>query len=176
MISSSNDYATALFMLAAEEDKLSKFASDLKDIEKAFDENPDYLLLLSSPAVTQEERTEIIDAAFGETADKDIVNFIKVLCDHGKITELKEAVKDFKALKKSAENRVTAHVYTAVPLSESQEVKLKENLERRLKSTVKIKSVIDKSMLGGIIIKVDGKIIDGSIKEQLQSIKEVISK
>lgn len=175
MISSSNDYATALFMLSLENDSLDKFARDLDTVKSVFEENPDYILLLSSPAIKKGERTEIINSAFSGSIDECIINFINLLCDHNMISSLFDCIKDFKALKKAAENCVTAHVYTAVPLTDDQIEKLKMNLQKRFGSQVNIKTVVDKSIIGGMIIEVDGKIIDGSVKTQLHSIKEVIS-
>lgn len=175
MISSSNDYATALFMLSLENDSLDEFAADLATVKSVFEENPEYELLLSSPAIKKSERTEIINAAFGGSIDECIINFINVLCDHNKLSAIYDCIKDFMALKKSAENCITAHIYTAVPLTETQKEKLKYKLQKKFHSTVIIKTAVDKSIIGGIKIEVDGKIIDGSIKEQLSDIKEVIS-
>lgn len=175
MISSSNDYANALFMIAAENGKLEDYMNDLSVVKKVFGDYPDYALLLTSPDIPKSERQAVVDAAFGNKVDAIILNFIKVLCDHGKIDKLDECVKDFKALKKSAENRITARVYTAVPLSESQERALREKLEKRFGSTVKLKPVIDKKMLGGVKVEIDGKVLDGSIKRQLKDLREVIT-
>lgn len=176
MISSGNDYASALFMLAAESGKLDVFSKDLLVIGGVFRENPDYTLLLSSPSVPKNERMQIIDSAFEGKVDEYLVNFINVLCDHGKVDSLENCIKDFEGLKKAAENCVTARVYTAVPLSDAQKSKIKEKLEKRLGSQVIIKTVIDENILGGVKIELDGKVIDGSIKRQLHDIKEVISK
>jgi len=175
MISSSNDYANALYMIAAENGQLDEFMSDLSVIKKVFGDNPDYALLLTSPNIPKSERQAVVDAAFGGKVDKNILNFIKVLCDHNKIDKLDECIKDFKALKKSAENRLTARVYTAVPLEENQEQALKEKLQKKFGCTVKIKTVIDKKILGGARVEIDGKVIDGSIKRQLKDLREVIT-
>lgn len=175
MISSGNDFAAAYFMLAVESGRLDEYAEDLAAIGRAFSENPDYMLLVTSPDIPASERAQAIDAAFGGKVNEHAVNFIKVLCEHKKINRLSECIKDFNALKKAAENRVTAYVYTAVPLSEEQEKRLKKTLEGKLDRTVKLKTVIDEKMIGGLRIEVDGKVIDGSIKRQLHDIKEVIS-
>ena len=175
MISSSNDYATALFMLSLENDSLDEYARDLDTVKSVFEENPEYALLLSSPAIKKGERTEIINSAFLGNIDECIISFINLLCDHNRISSLFDCINDFKALKKVAKNCVTAHVYTAVPLTDDQIEKLKTNLQKRFGNQVNIKTIVDKSMIGGIKIEVDGKIIDGSVKTQLHNIKEVIS-
>ena len=176
MISSGNDYASALFMLASENDKLKEFSDDLDVVRKVFRENPDYALLITSPNIPKNERLSAIDSAFGNSISEYIVNFIKVLCEHNKILSLEDCIKDFKALKKQAENCVTAHVYTAVPIDKQEEEKIKSALERKLSRSVIIKTFVDESMLGGVKIEFDGKVIDGSVKRQLHDIKEVISK
>ena len=175
MISSSNDYANALFMIAAEDGKLEDYNRDLSVVKQVFRENPDYALLLTSPNIPKSERQAVVDAAFGGKVDANILNFIKVLCDHNKISTLDDCIKDFNALRKASPNRVTAKVYTAVPITESQEQALKEKLQKKFGYTVKIKTVIDKNMIGGVRVEIDGKIIDGSVKRQLHDIKEVIS-
>ena len=175
MISSSNDYANALFMIAAEDGKLEDYNRDLSVVKQVFRENPDYALLLTSPNIPKSERQAVVDAAFGGKVDANILNFIKVLCDHNKISTLDDCIKDFNALRKASQNRVTAKVYTAVPITESQEQALKEKLQKKFGYTVKIKTVIDKNMIGGVRVEIDGKIIDGSVKRQLHDIKEVIS-
>lgn len=175
MMSSSNDYATALFMLAAENDLVGTIYDDLSVIKKVFAENPEYSLLITSPSIPKSERMEVIDSAFKGSLNQYTINFLKVLCEHNKISTLSECIKVYKQLKKSAENRVTAKVYTAVPLSDEQTEKLKEKLQAKFGATVNIKPVVDKKMLGGVKVEIDGKVIDGSIKKQLHDIKEVIS-
>lgn len=175
MITSGNDFASAFFMLAVENDRLDEYAEDLDIIGRAFRDNPDFSLLVTSPDIPESERLAVIDAAFGGRVSECSVNFIKVLCAHKKITLLDDCIKDFGALKKIAENRVTAYVYTAIPLTDGQKNAIKEKLQKKLGREVKIKSVVDNTMLGGVKIEVDSKIIDGSVKRQLHDIKEVIS-
>lgn len=176
MISSGNDYASALFMLAVERDRLKEFSNDLSIVGKVFRENPEYQLLITSPNIPKDERLRIIDSAFNDKVSEHILNFIKVLCEHNKIFSLEECIKDFNALKKQAENSITAHIYTAVPMDKVQVDKLKKALEKKFSKTVIIKSVVDKQMLGGVKIELDDNVIDGSVKRQLHDIKEVISK
>lgn len=175
MVSTSNDFAVALFMLAMEKNKLKEFKDDLDTVKSVFSENPDYAVLLSSPGVPKKERVALIDTAFGGSVCEDVVSFLKVLCEHNKVTVLFDCIRVFSELKKQAENRVTAKVYSAAPLDEEQLSRLKEQLTKRLGSTVKIKTQIDKTLIGGIKIEFEDKVIDASIKKRLHDIKEVIS-
>ena len=175
MVSTSNDFAVALFMLAVEKDRLKEFNNDLNTVKAVFAENPDYAVLLSSPGVPKKERVALIDTAFGGNVCEDIVSFLKVLCEHNKVIMLFDCIRVFSDLKKQAENRVTTRVYSAAPLEEEQISKLKDQLTKKLGSTVKIKTQIDKTLIGGIKIEFEDKVIDGSIKKQLHDIKEVIS-
>lgn len=175
MVSTSNDFAVALFMLATEQNKLKEFHDDLDTVKTVFKENPEYAVLLSSPGVPKKERAALIDTAFGGNVCEDVVSFLKVLCEHNKVTMLFDCIRVFSELKKQAENRVTAKVYSAAPLDEEQMLKLKEQLSKKLGSTVKIKTYIDKTLIGGIKIEFEDRVIDGSIKKRLHDIKEVIS-
>ncbi len=175
MLSTSNDFAAALFMLAVEEDKLNEIYNDLIKVKEAFRENPDYAVLLNSPSLSKAQRAELISGAFGSSIGEYTLNFLKVMCEHNRITGIDDCIKVFSALKKQAENRVTAKIYSAVPLDDTQLSRLKEKLQKKLSSEVKIKTFIDKNMLGGIKIEFEDKVIDGSVKKQLHDIKEVIS-
>ena len=175
MILASNDFAAALFMLATEEDKLDEIYDDLVKVKEVFRQNPDYVLLLNSPSLSKRERAELINAAFEGGIGEYALNFLKVMCEHNKITGIYDCIKVFSALRKQAENRITAKIYSAVPLSEEQLSRLKEKLHNKLSSEIKLKTVIDENMLGGIKIEFEDKVIDGSVRKQLHDIKEVIS-
>ena len=71
---------------------------------------------------------------------------------------------------------VTAEVYSAVPLSEDQKQKLCNKLKKITKKTVVLDCKIDETLIGGVTVKVDGTIIDGSVKRRLDDIKEVIDR
>lgn len=163
-------------MLAREEDSLDAFSESIKTVSEAFLENPDYILFLRSPNIPKSERVATLDVAFGGRINGRVLSFLKLLCEHGKIAYFDECATQFERLKKWAENTVTARVKSAVELSNSQKSALKASLEKRTGKSVTLDTQVDSGLLGGLVVEIDGKLIDGSIKRNLADIREVISR
>lgn len=176
MIATGNNYAEALFMLAREENSLEVFSESLESVAKAFSENPDYIRFLQSPNIPKRERISALEEAFGGRINGHILSFLQLLCEHGKIADFDECHNEFERLKKWAENTATAKVLSAVELSEVQKASLKAALEKRTGKAVVLETAVDSSLLGGLVVEIDGKLLDGSIKRNLSDIKEVISR
>ncbi len=176
MIATGNNYAEALFMLSREENRLEVFSESLERVACAFNENPDYIRFLQSPSIPKAERISALEEAFGGRIDRHILSFLQLLCEHGKIADFDECHEEFERLKKWAENTATAKVLSAVELSELQKASLKAALEKRTGKTVVLETAVDSSLLGGLVVEIDGKLLDGSIKRNLSDIKEVISR
>ena len=80
-------YGGSLYDLAAEENLEEKLLEESSQIRKLFWENPEYVRLLSEPSVAIKERLDMIEEAFGESADRYLVNFLKLLCERGLLGE-----------------------------------------------------------------------------------------
>lgn len=170
------DYAEALFMLAAEESKQDDFARDMMLVQDMFAQNPDYISLLCSPALSAEEKEDILASAFGDAVAEQILFFLNLLCRRGHIEQVEECAKEFDALYKASKKISTAKVVSAAALSEAQMAALKAKLEKVVGNTVEIECSVDEAIMGGLTVSVDGKLLDGSLKRRLNEVKEVISK
>ena len=161
-------------MLAREENLVDDIFSDLKAIEKALSENPEYMQFLSAPSISKTDRIGSVQAVFSEKISEYSLSFLQLLCEKGCIPHFSEIVSDFQNLREWASGTQEAVVRSAIKLSDAQEQKLVKALEKRTGKSVILKTVIDKSVLGGIIVEIDGEVIDGSVKTDLKHIKEVI--
>ena len=103
------------------------------------------------------------------------MSFLQLLCEHQKAESFTECLAEYERLREWASGSVEAIVRTAVELSEDQKQGLIKSIERRTGKSVTIKTVIDKSLLGGIAVEIDGEILDGSVKNNLKRVREVIS-
>lgn len=172
----SRDYAVALFTVAKEENREEVVYNDLKKVEAVFAEIPEYLDLLSAPSIPLKKRLEAADEAFGKAVGDEVRSFIEILCKNSKIRTFPDCFSEFEDLYSSDTKTVTAEVYSAVPLSEDQKQKLCNKLKKITKKTVVLDCKIDETLIGGVTVKVDGTIIDGSVKRRLDDIKEVIDR
>lgn len=175
MTQMSKEYATALFMLASEENCRKEIADALAVMKDAFEQHSEYAELLSSPAVSIGERLEIIDAAFSSLHEY-AVSFLKLLCERMLARSFTECVSEYNNLLAASSGISTATVTSAVELTANQQSTLRQKLEKMCGHTVIIETSVDASVLGGMIIEVDGKVIDASLRRRLSDVKDVISR
>ena len=170
----SKEYGTALFMLAAEEGETRNFASALEQIREVFIANPQYEELLASPSISLRERLDAIDAAFSDVIPEYVLSFLKLLCEKGRISCFADAVEEYLTLLAESERVSNAKVISAVALTKEEKQKLVAKLEEVNCGKVHAEYVVDASLLGGLIVEMDGKIMDGSLRHRLYDVKEVI--
>ena len=169
-----SEYASALFTLAAEEDVKPEVAEAVGIIKALAVENPEYIDLLATPSISPDERAGLIEEAFGGRMHEYAVSFVKLLCERGHIRELVECIDEYLRIYEMSDGVVTAQVTSAVELSEAERNALAEKLEAKLSRRVVLECSVDPGILGGVIVRVDGKIMDGSLKTRIADVRSVI--
>lgn len=175
MIDIGKEYGTALFMLACEENAKAEYAENVEMLRGFFTEEPDYLEFLSSPGIPMGERLEAIKSAFSESVPEHFLSFLMLLCEKGRIGCFFAAADEFKALFDASQHVISARITSAVELTDEQKLQLTKKLESISHGTVESEYFIDASTLGGIIVEMDGKILDGSLRHSLRELKEVMN-
>ena len=175
MIQTEREYAEALFTIAAEEDAISEYQLSLGTVKQLLEENSDYIEFLSSPALPLQERLSSIDEAFEGRIPEYVVSFLKVLCENQKIGTVIRCIDEFTKLAMEFSGRTFADIYSAVALSDKQKNDICKKLEELTKKSIDPIYIIDESLIGGIKIEVDGKTFDGSVKNRLGKIKDVMN-
>ncbi len=171
----SKEYASALFSLAYEKNLINDIKEDIDALRKVVKENPEYLDILSSPALTLSNRLSLIDEAFGDKNEY-VVSFLKLLCENRNIATLNECIDEFFLLITELENRTVAKIYYAFELTDLQKEKLVSKLKGITKKEIDPIYIEDTGLIGGIKIELDGKVLDGSLSSRLNNIKGVIGK
>ena len=170
----SKEYATALFSLAMENGLVDRFKDELIQIKDSI--NEDYILILKSPALSLKSRLDMVDTAFESSMHEYIVSFIKLLCENGKIEFLPDTINEFFELCRELENRAHAKIFYVKEPNVHQKELLIARLEKMTGKKIDALYIEDKSLIGGIKIELDDKIIDGSLSARLSNIKGVIGK
>lgn len=176
MTDTSKSYADALFSLAMETNTISETLTALKEMRDGLYGTEGALDLLASPSIPKDERCAVLEKAFGDVQPEHVLSFVGVLVQHGYIRELDDCLKAYTELHDAARRLSTAYVTSAVELTEGEKAKLIEKLSQKLGRTIHLECAVDPSLLGGLIVNVDGKVIDGSLKHKLQEIKEVMNR
>lgn len=175
MIQTEREYAEALFALAAEDNSADEYIDYLGTVKQLFEENPDYIEFLNSPAIPLSERLQSVDEAFEGRMPEYVVSFIKVLCENGKVRTVIGCIDEFAKLAMEFSDRTFASIYSAVALSDEQKSGICKKLEKLTEKRIDPIYIIDESLIGGVKIEVDGKTFDGSIRHRLGEIKDVMN-
>jgi F-type H+-transporting ATPase subunit delta len=167
----SGRYATALFELARDQKQLDTVSASLSTLKAALAESDDLRRLTASPLISREAATK---AMAGVTAslglDPLTSNFIGVLAQNRRLGQLGPAIAAYTMLAARHRGETTAVVTSAHPLTNDQVEALKSKLKAQLHADVAVDLNVDPTILGGLIVKVGSRQVDGSIRTKLNSL------
>lgn len=170
----SREYAEALFALSMEAGDIRGDFAALEMIGDVFKENPMYPLFLATPSIPKSERIGALTEAFKGSVPDRVLAMVSLFCEKGHIMDFAECKEAYKELLLEEEMRSIAKVSSAVALSEEEKTRLVNSLEKKYGHKVELECSIDESLIGGMVIEIEGKVIDGSLKSRLRHIKEAI--
>ncbi len=171
-MSAVSTYAEALFEAAREREELEAVVNELQEFVEALRENEELRLFFYGGQVAEREKRRAIDALTEDMA-LSARNFLKVLSDNGREEILEEALLRYGELVKEHLGRVEVEVATAVELSEDELDRIRERLGRVLEGReVILQTRVDPDLLGGAVFRFGGRMVDSSIRGQLQSLRE----
>lgn len=163
-----NEYANALFTLASEECAIEEVREDVDSANLAFKENPDYIKLLDTPALTKAEKLTLIDGAFS-SLHYSVKNLIKILCEKHLVHTFKEIASAFLYLYDEYSGIERAEAVTAIPLTEEQKNAITQRLAEVTGKKIILKNTVNPEILGGVMLRYSGIQLDGSVKSRLDS-------
>jgi ATP synthase F1, delta subunit len=167
-------YGESLYDLAAEEKQEQDILTEMQDIGTLLRENPKYAALLSEPSIPKEKRLELLDQAFRGEIRPYLLNFLKLITERGLLFQYAGMCRAFERRYNEAHNIAVALVRTAAALDESEKTKLREALEKQSGKQVVLNEQVDASLLGGIVVEMDGKTLDGSVAGRLLAIRKKV--
>ena len=175
MTTTSREYAEALFELAVQGNETKETSEGLETVVSALLQTPDYRAMLASPAISKEERLNALDSAVRGKIPDSLLAILRMMISRGHVSALNGMARDYEELARGYRGESVAVVTSAVPLKEAETVALRAKLEKKLSKTVIIQFRVDPELIGGIRVEVDGRVIDGSIRNKLDEIKEVMN-
>ena len=167
-------YGLALYDLAKSEQFTEQILEELSVLRKSFAEEPDFLKLLSTPAITQQERCQILDHSFRDKLHPYLLNFLKLLTEKGYIRHFFHCCDAYRDQYNRDHGIVPVTAVTAVAMTEDQKKRLREKLEALTGKTVDLYSRIDPSCLGGVRLDYDGKRVDDTVAHRLDALRTLL--
>ena len=168
-------YASALFELAHEQNRLDEVDRDLGKFQALLDQSSDLNRLVKSPAFAAEEQQRALGAvmdwaAIGATTG----NFLKVVARNRRLFAAEDMIKTFRGLVARHRGEVAAEVKSAVALSEAQLAALKAKLKSTFGKDVRLDAKVDPLLLGGLVVKIGSRMFDSSLRTKLGNLKVVL--
>ncbi len=169
----SGRYASALFALALERRETSEVAAALATFSGMIDESPDLQRLVRSPVFSSEEQLTALKALLSAAGISGIAaNFIELVASKRRLFAIRDMIADYSKLNDSFRGVTRAKVTSALPLSDDNVAALKDSLRsisggKDVDLTVKL----DPSIIGGLIVQLGSRMVDGSLKTKLNAIR-----
>ncbi len=164
-------YATAIFELAQEEKNLDGYDKDLAKVRADVFAIPEAVKFFQNPLVPQQAKKDLLIRAFDKEISATVMNFLMLLVDKKRIGVFNEIYDIFTSLKNKAQGILIADVTSAFPLSKKQQDQLIRKLSTLTGRKVKVRTHKDTSILGGLIVKIGDKRIDGSAAGRLRALQ-----
>ncbi|MDD4564031.1 MAG: ATP synthase F1 subunit delta [Eubacteriales bacterium] len=170
-------YGKALFEAATDRNKVDVIIEELKEISAIFEKNPGFFEFFKTPVISKPEKMQLIEQVFGGHVSTETINFLLVLIDKKRMSSFYRIVKEYQKLINQEQGISQGTVFSVEPLTDIQLSSFEEKTSKLLRKNVKLVNKIDAFLLGGVKIFIEGKVIDASIRKQLQdlegSIKQV---
>ena len=167
----SRPYGEAAFKLALEENVIDQWSSNLKTLSQVIVDK-DIKAVIADPKIPQVECSKLLCSFLGITVDKNTSNFINLLLDNKRISYLKEISDIFEDMKSDHNNVCIINIETSRELEPDQINTLKELFKKKYNSDIEIAQTINSDLLAGIKIKVNDEVIDLSLQNRFNQIKQ----
>jgi F-type H+-transporting ATPase subunit delta len=168
--SAARRYAEAAFQIAMRDGTVEVWRSEL-DMAGAVVEDPTVARVLANPAVALESRDAMVDSAIGPIVSGPVLNLVKLMLRRGRIDQLPRVSTEFRRLDNARQGIVPATATTAAPLSQDEVRALVGRLEQMTGGRIELALQVDPSLLGGLVVRVGDRLIDGSVRGRLERLR-----
>jgi F-type H+-transporting ATPase subunit delta len=166
-------YATALVAVAQAEGALAKVEDELFAFAKAAEQNPALREALTDQSLPLENRQALVRDILGR-AHPVTINLLSFVIESGRARDLSKITDAFVQLAASSREHAVAEIRSAVPLTDQQRERLQKALSRATGRTVEVKVVVDPTVIGGVVARVDDLVFDGSVASRLEDAKHAL--
>lgn len=167
-------YAEALFEVGRDKGKLDALQEQLAQFADAVDRNRELQVFFFSPYLSTAEKKQGIERAISG-AEPELVNFLELLVDKHRMTEVFRIRRELEELWKQENRRIDVTVTSAVELDPAVVERIGQEVERQTGEKVDLSSRVDGGILGGIVLQVGNMVLDASIRNRLEKLRKSVA-
>jgi len=162
-------YAQALLSVAQSSGQLEAIGGEIKSLLELLENAPDLRAFIGNPVIKEEAKKAVLSQVMGSSANPYLTNFMMLLVDKRRIQFLEPVCQQYLTLARVLTNTVLAEVSSATELNDSQKQIVIDKVKTLTgANVVELKTKVDGSLIGGVVIKVGSQVFDASIRGQLQ--------
>ncbi len=168
-------YGQALFELAREASELKALEADAEALGEALATSADFAAMIASPVIVREEQSAAVQAVAAKIGVSALMaNTLALMASKRRLFVLPQLISELRARIAAEKGEVTAEVVSATPLSAEQTAQLVATLKTRAGKDVTLKTTVDASLIGGLVVKLGSTMIDTSIRAKLAALKNAM--
>lgn len=169
-------YALALYEVAEEKGKVNEYLEDLREICDIIDNNKDFYEVIKHPQINTRKKKELFINVFKGKIDEELLSFLLILIEKDRILFLREKLNEMEKIDLERKNTVKGTIKTAVPLLDNELKQLKDIFEKKYSKNIIFDTVVDKSVLGGVYVRVGNDVIDDTVLSKISEMKHLMLK
>lgn len=164
-------YAKALYEIAEEKENVMGLYKDLNAVLDIYTENEEFSNFINHPELTKNDRKKMLFRTFKENVNEESLMFLNYLIDKERLLYLDSIAKEYLKIYYDKNNIIEVDATFSIEPNKNQKSRLKEKLKNMTSKEINLNIEIDKTILGGGILKIGDKIIDGSLKRQFEMLR-----
>lgn len=164
-------YAQSLLDLASEKNSAEPIGQELDQLAQIIEQQPTFAAYLADPGISHDARAKVLQDVFAGKVSPLMWNFMGVLNMKRRLKELPQIASAYSDLLDEKLGKIEVDVIVAQKLSADQLEQVRQRVSQALKKEAVIHQYVDDSIIGGLLLRVQDKLIDASVRSQLQSVR-----
>ncbi len=167
-------YAEAAFQIGERDGSIETWRRDLDQAATTLGDSAELLAVLANPAVPLDQRRTVAERVLASLSQP-ARNLVLLLVQRGRIEQLPRVASEFRRLDDQRQGIVHASATSAAPLTDTEKRALTARLEQMTGGRVALKTDVDESLLGGLVVRVGDRLIDGSVRGRLERLRNQLA-